>query len=141
MRELANWPDEAERPLTLELLGGLEPEMIALAIVMALWVNSAMRGRTWLRMAFFTPTILPMIGMIEIERGRMNEAIDAFLARTFKAVAASPDWPRTVFVATYDEWGGFFDHVAPPSTERRKPPALPAELHNDPPVEGSPLAA
>ncbi len=39
---------------------------------------------------------------------------DAFLARTFDAVAASPDWPRTVFIATYDEWGGFFDHVVPP---------------------------
>ena len=35
-------------------------------IVMALWVNSAMRGRTWLRMAFFTPTILPMIAVANI---------------------------------------------------------------------------
>lgn len=39
---------------------------------------------------------------------------DAFLADTFHAVAASPNWPTTVFIATYDEWGGFFDHVAPP---------------------------
>jgi phospholipase C len=39
---------------------------------------------------------------------------DAFLARTFAAVANSPLWPNTVFVVTYDEWGGFFDHVAPP---------------------------
>jgi len=42
---------------------GTIPISIALAIVMALWVNSAMRGRTWLRMAFFTPTILPMIAV------------------------------------------------------------------------------
>jgi sn-glycerol 3-phosphate transport system permease protein len=42
------------------------PVSIALAIVMALWVNSAMRGRTWLRMAFFTPTILPMIAVANI---------------------------------------------------------------------------
>ncbi|MGZ5073909.1 MAG: carbohydrate ABC transporter permease, partial [Usitatibacter sp.] len=42
---------------------GTIPLSIALAIVMALWVNSAMRGRTWLRMAFFTPTILPMIAV------------------------------------------------------------------------------
>ena len=42
------------------------PLSIALAIVMALWVNSAMRGRTWLRMAFFTPTILPMIAVANI---------------------------------------------------------------------------
>ncbi len=42
------------------------PISIALAILMALWVNSAMRGRTWLRMAFFTPTVLPMIAVANI---------------------------------------------------------------------------
>jgi sn-glycerol 3-phosphate transport system permease protein len=45
---------------------GTIPISIALAMVMALWVNSAMRGRTWLRMAFFTPTILPMIAVANI---------------------------------------------------------------------------
>jgi len=45
---------------------GTVPISIALAILMALWVNSAMRGRTWLRMAFFTPTILPMIAVANI---------------------------------------------------------------------------
>ena len=45
---------------------GTIPLSIALAIVMALWVNSAMRGRTWLRMAFFTPTVLPMIAVANI---------------------------------------------------------------------------
>jgi phospholipase C len=39
---------------------------------------------------------------------------DAFLAATFRAVASGPGWKHTVFVATYDEWGGFFEHVAPP---------------------------
>jgi sn-glycerol 3-phosphate transport system permease protein len=45
---------------------GTIPVSIALALLMALWVNSAMRGRTWLRMAFFTPTILPMIAVANI---------------------------------------------------------------------------
>jgi sn-glycerol 3-phosphate transport system permease protein len=45
---------------------GTIPVSIALAMVMALWVNSAMRGRTWLRMAFFTPTVLPMIAVANI---------------------------------------------------------------------------
>jgi sn-glycerol 3-phosphate transport system permease protein len=45
---------------------GTVPISIALAILMALWVNSAMSGRTWLRMAFFTPTILPMIAVANI---------------------------------------------------------------------------
>jgi phospholipase C len=39
---------------------------------------------------------------------------DAFLAQAFHAVAGGPDWSSTVFIVTYDEWGGFFDHVAPP---------------------------
>ena len=39
---------------------------------------------------------------------------DAFLAKTFKAVSSSPNWPNTVFIVNYDEWGGFYDHVPPP---------------------------
>jgi phospholipase C len=39
---------------------------------------------------------------------------DAFLAELFDAVASGPQWSSTVLVVTYDEWGGFFDHVAPP---------------------------
>src|SRR5262249_5200342 len=39
---------------------------------------------------------------------------DAFLAEAFHAVAKGPNWGSTVFIVTYDEWGGFFDHVAPP---------------------------
>ena len=39
---------------------------------------------------------------------------DAFLSRVFHAVAKGPKWPKTVMILTFDEWGGFFDHVAPP---------------------------
>jgi phospholipase C len=39
---------------------------------------------------------------------------DAFMSQAFHAVASGPGWAKTVFVITYDEWGGFFDHVAPP---------------------------
>lgn len=39
---------------------------------------------------------------------------DAFLSEAFHAVATGPAWPNTVFIVVYDEWGGFFDHVAPP---------------------------
>jgi phospholipase C len=28
-------------------------------------------------------------------------------------VTSSPAWGRTLLVINYDEWGGFFDHVAP----------------------------
>jgi phospholipase C len=39
---------------------------------------------------------------------------DLFLHRTFEAVAKGPKWVSTVFIVNFDEWGGFFEHVAPP---------------------------
>ncbi len=38
----------------------------------------------------------------------------AFLASIYAALAASPQWNNSLLVITYDEAGGFFDHVAPP---------------------------
>ena len=32
----------------------------------------------------------------------------------YRALAESPQWDRTLFLITYDEHGGFFDHVPPP---------------------------
>jgi phospholipase C len=37
----------------------------------------------------------------------------AFLASIYAALAASPQWNNCLLVITYDEHGGFFDHVAP----------------------------
>ncbi len=45
---------------------GTIPTSIALAIVMALLVNRALPGRGLLRMAYFTPTVLPMIAVANI---------------------------------------------------------------------------
>ena len=38
-----------------------------------------------------------------------------YIAAIFNALVRSPQWNRTAFVVTYDEWGGFFDHVSPPT--------------------------
>ncbi|MBI1850074.1 MAG: phospholipase [Planctomycetes bacterium] len=46
---------------------------------------------------------------------------EAFLYQVYRAVVSSPEWPHTVLVITYDEWGGFFDHVPP--TAAPIPPA------------------
>ena len=45
---------------------GTIPVSIALAMLMALWVNDRIAGRTLVRMAFFTPTVLPMIAVANI---------------------------------------------------------------------------
>src|SRR6202030_4599020 len=39
---------------------------------------------------------------------------EAFLNQIYDAIRNSPNWSKTVLVITYDEWGGFFDHVPPP---------------------------
>jgi phospholipase C len=39
----------------------------------------------------------------------------AFMNEVYSAIVRSPAWHRTLFVITYDEWGGFFDHVPPPT--------------------------
>lgn len=39
---------------------------------------------------------------------------DHFLQQTFEAVAKGPKWANTVFIVNFDEWGGFFEHIAPP---------------------------
>ena len=45
---------------------GTIPTSIALAIAMALWVNGRIAGRGFLRLAYFTPTVLPMIAVANI---------------------------------------------------------------------------
>jgi phospholipase C len=40
---------------------------------------------------------------------------EVFLDLVYRAVTRSPDWKTTVLVINFDEWGGFFDHVPPPT--------------------------
>jgi phospholipase C len=55
-----------------------------------------------------------------------------FVSQVVNAVLASPLWPRILFVWTYDEHGGNYDHVPPPAA--LKPDDIPPKLGpNDPP--------
>ena len=45
---------------------GTIPISIAIALAMALWVNGRLAGRGFVRMAYFTPTVLPMIAVANI---------------------------------------------------------------------------
>jgi phospholipase C len=38
---------------------------------------------------------------------------EAFLNQVYEAVTSSPNWATTLLVINFDEWGGFYDHVAP----------------------------
>ena len=45
---------------------GTIPASIALALLMAVWVNGRLPARGLVRMAYFTPTVLPMIAVANI---------------------------------------------------------------------------
>jgi phospholipase C len=44
-----------------------------------------------------------------------------FLNTVYQAVVDGPNWAGTVLVINYDEWGGFFDHVAPATAPDPRP--------------------
>src|SRR5262249_56317731 len=45
---------------------GTIPTSIALALLMAVGVNGKLRGRPFLRMLYFTPTVLPLVAVANI---------------------------------------------------------------------------
>jgi phospholipase C len=51
---------------------------------------------------------------------------DQFVAKVVNAVLSSPNWAKTMLIWTYDEHGGYYDHVPPPAavTPDDVPPAL-----------------
>ncbi len=45
-----------------------------------------------------------------------------FLMQVYAALTANPDrWKKLVMIVTYDEHGGFFDHISPPHIETQDP--------------------
>ena len=43
---------------------------------------------------------------------------ERFIARIARAVMQSPNWGRTALFITYDEHGGYYDHIPPPPPSR-----------------------
>ncbi|KAJ5698012.1 hypothetical protein N7462_000017 [Penicillium macrosclerotiorum] len=43
---------------------------------------------------------------------------EAFIKRVYESLRASPQWEETLFVLTFDESGGFHDHISPPLATR-----------------------
>ncbi|XZG68717.1 carbohydrate ABC transporter permease [Chitinibacteraceae bacterium HSL-7] len=61
------------------------PVSVLLALAMALWVNRRFAGRAWMRLAFFTPTVLPMVAAANVwlffyapQIGLLNQLLAAF---------------------------------------------------------------
>jgi phospholipase C len=63
--------------------------------------------------SFLAPTFIGQWRTDDHPLGDPRAAQD-FVQAVFAAFARSPQWNNGLFVLTYDEWGGFFDHVPPP---------------------------
>ena len=82
---------------------------------------------------------LPAFSVVESDFQRQSEENpqdiqfgDQFVSKVVNAVMSSPNWPKTMLIWTYDEHGGYYDHVPPPAAVPPDdvPPALKA---GDPP--------
>jgi phospholipase C len=76
---------------------------------------------------------LPAYSMIDPNFGDSSEEDpqdvqngDYFLSTIINAVMASPQWENTLLVWTYDEGGGYYDHVPPPKAV--KPDDVPPDF-------------
>jgi len=76
---------------------------------------------------------LPAFSLVEPDYGTQSEEDpqdvqfgDQFMGRVVNAVMASPNWDSTMLIWTYDEHGGYYDHVPPPAAVPPDdvPPAL-----------------
>ena len=120
---LGNYAALADDPIFAQVLWnnfwfalGTIPTSIALAMLMAVWVNEKLPGRALVRMAYFTPTILPMIAVANLwlffytpQIGLLDQLLSALFG------APSHNWlgdPHTVMaclaVMTIWKEAGFF---------------------------------
>jgi phospholipase C len=42
----------------------------------------------------------------------------AYVTSVINAIMRSPDWPSTAIFLSWDDWGGFYDHVSPPVADQ-----------------------
>ncbi len=94
---------------------GTIPTSIALALIMALFVNSKLPGRPFVRMAYFTPTVLPMIAAANIwlffyapEIGMLNKIVGALGLEERNWLGDPATALGSVIVMTIWKEAGFF---------------------------------
>jgi sn-glycerol 3-phosphate transport system permease protein len=94
---------------------GTIPASVALALLMAVWVNERIPGRPFLRMAYFTPTVLPMIAVANIwlffytpEYGLLDQLRGLFGAAGFNWLGSPSTVMGCLIVMTIWKEAGFF---------------------------------
>ena len=91
------------------------PISIGIALAMALWVNGHIRGRAALRLAFFTPTILPMVAAANIwlffytpDYGLLNQIFRAFGLASINWLGSPQTALPALMAVTIWKEAGFF---------------------------------
>ena len=94
---------------------GTIPASIALALLMAVWVNERLPGRGFLRLAYFTPTVLPMIAVANIwlffytpEYGLLAQATGLFGIGRHNWLGTKSTALAALMVVTIWKEAGFF---------------------------------
>ena len=94
---------------------GTIPVSIALALLMAVWVNGRIAGRAFLRLAYFTPTVLPMIAVANIwlffytpEYGLLEKLLAPFGVAAHNWLGSKSTALPCLMVVTVWKEAGFF---------------------------------
>lgn len=101
----------------LRWLTGVE-EMVVIDEDSASFLEDAVRGRlpavSWIDPNF---NDLNLVGSPSNDDHPPSDVLDGqeLVFRVYNALASSERWDKTLLIVTYDEHGGFHDHVPPPS--------------------------
>ena len=57
-------------------------------------------------------------GQVSEHPPHLVSAGQSHVTRLINAIMQSPDWKSTAIFLAWDDWGGFYDHVAPPTVDR-----------------------
>jgi len=94
---------------------GTIPVSIGLALLMAVWVNDRIAGRTLVRMAYFTPTVLPMIAVANIwlffytpQYGLLAQLLSAFGGASYNWLGSKDTALLCVTIVAVWKEAGFF---------------------------------
>ncbi len=61
--------------------------------------------------------IVPSFEISDHPTARISRG-QAYVTGIVNAIMESPDWSSTAIFLTWDDWGGFYDHVPPPAVDR-----------------------
>jgi phospholipase C len=89
------------------------------------FVDDALEGKlpsvAWIDPNFYDVSFIGPSGSNDDHPPSDIHAGQELVLKVYTALLKSPNWSKTLLVITYDEHGGFYDHVQPPAAQDDKP--------------------